>query len=153
MSIWFQHVTLEEVERQRRNTLVEHLGIHVTEIGDDYLAGTMPVDARTHQPLGILHGGASVALAETLGSMAANLCVDMRRFVCVGQEINANHIRPVTSGLVTGRARPVHIGRRSQVWQIEIHDERARLVCISRITLATVERPDRPSGPTGGQDK
>lgn len=153
MSIWFHTVTPDQLERQRRNTLVEHLGIQITEIGDDYLVGTMPVDARTQQPFGILHGGASVALAETLGSMGANLCVDTSQFVCVGQEINANHIRPVTSGLVTGRARPVHIGKRSQVWQIEIHDERARLVCISRITLATVDRPERPSRPAAQSDK
>jgi len=147
MSIWFQPVRPDDLESQRRSTLVEHLGIRITEIGDDYLVGTMPVDARTHQPMGILHGGASVALAETLGSMAANLCIDFRQFVCVGQEINANHIRPVSSGLVTGTARPVHIGKRSQVWQIEIHDERQRLVCISRITLATVERGDAAKPP------
>ncbi|MGH8311594.1 MAG: hotdog fold thioesterase, partial [Steroidobacteraceae bacterium] len=121
----------------------EHLGIRITEIGEDFLAGTMPVDARTHQPLGILHGGASVALAETLGSVGATLCVDSRKFACVGQEINANHLRPATSGVVTGTARPIHIGKRSQVWQIEIRDERARLICISRLTLAVVERDER----------
>ncbi len=152
MSIWFQQVRPDDLESQRRNTLVEHLGIRITEIGDDFLVGTMPVDARTHQPMGILHGGASVALAETLGSMAANLCIDFRKFVCVGQEINANHIRPVSSGIVTGTARPVHIGKRSQVWQIEIRDERQRLVCLSRITLATVERAE-PAQSAGKPEK
>jgi 1,4-dihydroxy-2-naphthoyl-CoA hydrolase len=150
MSIWFRTYSLEALEDQKRNTLVEHLGIRITEIGDDYLVGTMPVDARTHQPMKILHGGASVALAETLGSTAANLIVDTRERVCVGQEINANHIRPVSSGVVTGTARPVHLGKRSQVWQIEIRDEKQRLVCISRITLAVVEREDRLSMPATG---
>jgi len=142
MSIWFQTVTPADLQAQERNTLVEHLGIRITEVGPDFLVGTMPVDHRTHQPMGILHGGASVALAETLGSVAANLSVNVREFVCVGQEINANHLRPVTSGTVTGTARPVHVGKRSQVWQIEIRDESARLVCISRLTLAVVERTD-----------
>lgn len=147
MSIWFQTCSLDVLEAQHRNTLVEQLGIHVTEIGPDYLVGTLPVDARTHQPMKILHGGASVALAETLGSTAANLCVDTRERVCVGQEINANHLRPVASGVVTGTARPVHIGKRSQVWQVEIRDESARLICISRLTLAVVAREDRLSLP------
>src|SRR5690606_24774015 len=123
-----------------RNTLLERIGIHITEIGPDYLRGTMPVDARTHQPMGILHGGASVALAETLGSMAGTLCIDPRKYVCVGQEINANHLRPMRSGTVTGTARPIHLGKRSQVWSIEIRDDRDRLVCISRFTTAIVER-------------
>lgn len=146
MSIWHRPRTIEELAPFRRDTLVEHLGIRLTEIGPDYLRGTLPVDRRTHQTMGILHGGASVALAETLGSIAANLCVDNDRSVCVGQEINANHLRPVSSGEVTGTARPVHIGQRSQVWQIEIHDERARLVCISRLTLAVIERERRSTG-------
>ncbi len=143
MSIWFQPVTPADLAGLHRGTLVEHLGIRITEIGEDYLAGTMPVDARTQQPLGILHGGASVTLAETLGSVAATLCVDSSKFACVGQEINANHLRPATSGVVTGTARPIHIGKRSQVWQIEIRDERARLICISRLTLAVIERDER----------
>ena len=123
-----------------RNTLAEHLGIRVTEIGPDYLCATMPVNSHTHQPMGILHGGASVALAETVGSLAANLCVDVQKSTCVGQEINANHVRPVASGLVTATARPFHIGARSQVWGIEIRDENDKLVCVSRITMAVVER-------------
>jgi 1,4-dihydroxy-2-naphthoyl-CoA hydrolase len=142
MSIWFRDVTLDDLVSHCRNTLVEHLGIRLTEIGPDYLRGTLPVDRRTHQTMGILHGGASAALAETLGSIAGNLCVDTTRFVCVGQEINANHVRPIASGEVTGTARPIHIGRRTQVWQIEIRDPRERLVCISRLTLAVLARDE-----------
>lgn len=123
-----------------RNTLAAHLGIRVTEIGPDYLRATMPVSSHTHQPMGILHGGASVALAETVGSLAASLCVDLTQSVCVGQEINANHVRSVATGLVTATARPFHIGARSQVWGIEIRDENDKLVCVSRITMAVVER-------------
>ncbi len=126
-----------------RNTLVEHLDIRITEIGPDYLRATMPVSPRTHQPMGVLHGGASVALAETVGSVAANLCVDPATHVCLGQEVNANHLRPVSSGLVTATARPYHLGSRSQVWQIEIRDARDKLVCVSRLTMAVVERPDK----------
>jgi 1,4-dihydroxy-2-naphthoyl-CoA hydrolase len=100
----------------------------------------MPVNPHTHQPTGILHGGASVALAETVGSVAANLCVDIEKYVCVGQEINANHLRPVSSGLVIGTARPFHIGGRSHVWGIEIRDQQNKLVCVSRLTMAVVER-------------
>jgi 1,4-dihydroxy-2-naphthoyl-CoA hydrolase len=139
-SIWRNHVTVEQFQEQARNTLAAHLGIRVTEVGPDYLRATMPVNSHTHQPMGILHGGASVALAETVGSLAANLCVDIDKYVCVGQEINANHLRPVASGVVTGTARPFHIGGRSQVWGIEIRDERDKLVCVSRLTMAVVER-------------
>ena len=138
MSIWYQPVSLEALREQRRHTLVEHLGIDFTAVGEDWLAGTMPVDARTHQPFGLLHGGASLTLAETLGSCAGNLCVDFAKFRCVGQEINANHLRPVMSGIVTGTARPVHLGTRSQVWQIEIVSPTHQLVCISRLTLAVI---------------
>jgi 1,4-dihydroxy-2-naphthoyl-CoA hydrolase len=138
--IWRNEVTPEQFQARARNTLAEHLGIRVTEVGPDYLRATMPVNSHTHQPMGILHGGASVALAETIGSLAANLCVNTEMYVCVGQEINANHLRPVASGLVTGTARPFHIGGRSQVWGIEIRDERDKLVCISRLTMAVVER-------------
>lgn len=118
-------------------TLVEALGIVITELGEDHLTGTMPVDGRTRQPFGLLHGGASVALAETLGSMAANLCLERGR--AVGLEINANHLRAVTSGLVTGTARPIHLGRTTQVWDIRIADEAGRPTCISRLTMAVVE--------------
>ena len=138
MSIWFAPFTLEEVNRTRVVGLAAQLGMAFTDFGDDWLAATMPVDARTHQPMGLLHGGASLALAETVGSVAGNLCVDRARFRCVGQEVNGNHLRGATRGLVTGTARPHHLGARSQVWQIEIRDPAARLVCISRLTLAVV---------------
>ena len=122
-------------------TLVERIGIEITEIGPDFLRGILPVDERTFQPMGLLHGGASVALAETLGSIAAVYCVDRARQSCVGQEINANHVRSARTGLVTGTARPLHIGARSHVWGVEIRDDAARLVCVSRLTLAVLDRP------------
>jgi 1,4-dihydroxy-2-naphthoyl-CoA hydrolase len=138
MSIWRNAVTVEELQARARNTLVEWLGMRFTEIGPDFLCATMPVNEHTHQPMGVLHGGASVALAETVGSTAGNLCVDAAREKCLGQEINANHVRPVYAGQVKATARPLHRGNRSQVWQIEIRDERERLVCVSRLTLAVV---------------
>ncbi|MFZ7095049.1 hotdog fold thioesterase [Luteimonas dalianensis] len=119
---------------------MEPLGIVFTEIGHDFLRATMPVDARTHQPYGLLHGGASVLLAETLGSTAGMLCVDEGR-ACVGIEINANHLRGVRSGTVTGTARPLHVGRSTQVWEIRIEDAAGHLVCVSRLTLAVVPLP------------
>ena len=136
--IWRVQATPEQLVERARNTLAEHLNIRVTEIGPDYLRANMPVNSHTHQPTGILHGGASVALAETVGSLAANLCVDIEKYVCVGQEINANHVRSVRSGRVTGTARPVHIGGRSQVWTIDIVDPAQGLVCVSRMTLAII---------------
>ena len=141
MSIWQVRPSLEELQQLRRGTMVEYIDIRFTEIGPDYLRATMPVDHRTVQTMGILHGGASVALAETVGSTAANMCLDTAKQSCVGQEINANHLRPAApGGLVTATARPVHLGTRSQVWQIEIRDERERLVCISRLTMAIINR-------------
>jgi len=139
MSIWHHTCTLEELDRPSKGCMVELLDIRFTEIGPDYLRASMPVDARTWQPYGLLHGGASVVLAETLGSTAAQCCVDGSRFYCVGQEINANHLRGVRSGRVTGTARPIHIGARSHVWEIRIEDEKGRLACISRLTMAVVE--------------
>jgi 1,4-dihydroxy-2-naphthoyl-CoA hydrolase len=139
MGIWFANPTVEDAMGSQTGLLSPHLGIVFTELGADYLRGTMPVEPRTHQPMGYLHGGASVAFAETLGSVAANFVVDLSRFRCLGQEINANHLRPVTNGLVTGTARPHHIGARSQVWGIEIRDPGERLVCISRLTIAVIE--------------
>lgn len=145
MSIWHSEVALEDLHKFHHDTLVQHLDIRFTEIGPDFIRGTMPVDYRTVQVMGILHGGASVALAETLGSLAASLCLDLDTKSCVGQEINANHLRPVPLGSsVTGTARPIHLGKRSQVWQIEIRDERERLVCISRLTMAVLDRPTAP---------
>lgn len=135
--IWQRDFSLESLNAGSANTLVEHLGIVYTACGDDYLQATMPVDSRTHQPFGMLHGGASVVLAETLGSVAGNMCVP-RTHCCVGLDINANHLRAKRNGVVTGTARPVHLGAMTQVWQIEIHDERQHLICTSRITLAVL---------------
>lgn len=129
--------TVERLNELSRDTAIEALGIVFTEIGVDYVRATMPVDVKTRQPYGLLHGGASMLLAETLGSSAGNLCVAEDR-VCVGIEINANHLRAVRDGVVTGTARALHVGGRTQVWEIRIADERDRLVCISRLTLAVV---------------
>ena len=137
-------VDLAAVNAHAANTLVSNLGIVMTAAGEDWLRGTMPVDARTHQPYGLLHGGASVALAETLGSSAGMLAA--RGDAVVGLEINANHLRAVRSGIVTGTARPLHVGRSTQVWEIRIEDEGGKPVCISRITLAVLPRP-----PASGQ--
>jgi 1,4-dihydroxy-2-naphthoyl-CoA hydrolase len=139
--IWHDELTLDYIRERMADTLAAHLGIQITEIGADYMTGTMPVDNRTRQPMGILHGGASVVLAESLGSWAANAVVDTTRYACVGQEINANHIRPVPQGgIVTGIARPLHLGGRSQVWSIEIFNERKQLACVSRLTMAVINR-------------
>jgi 1,4-dihydroxy-2-naphthoyl-CoA hydrolase len=138
MSIWHDPQTLDALNATSRGTLARHLGIEFSEIGNDFLCATMPVDERTHQPYGLLHGGASVALAETLGSTGAVLCVDRSQFRCVGQEINANHLRSVRSGRVTGTARPVHLGGRSQVWAIDIVNDAQELVCVSRLTMAVI---------------
>ncbi|MBY0517842.1 MAG: hotdog fold thioesterase [Bacteriovoracaceae bacterium] len=119
-------------------TLLDSLGIKITRITEDFIEGTMPVDGRTHQPYGLLHGGASVALAETLGSIGANLCVDPKTHYCVGLDINANHISGVRSGLVTGVAKPIHVGRSTQVWDIRITSAEGKLVCVSRLTMAVV---------------
>jgi len=119
------------------------LGIRFTEIGPDFLRATMPVTEKTHQPFGQLHGGASVTLAETVGSVASLLAVDDQQYLCVGQEVNANHLRAKSSGTVTATARPLHLGGRSHVWHIEIRDEDERLICVSRLTMAVIER--RPS--------
>jgi 1,4-dihydroxy-2-naphthoyl-CoA hydrolase len=140
MRLWKQELSLDEVNGWAPNTMIGTLGIRIIEIGDDFVRGTLPVDARTHQPYGLLHGGASVALAETLGTMAAMLCIDPTKEAAVGLDINANHLRAVTTGVVTGTARPIHVGRTTQVWGIRIEDARARLVCISRLTVAVVPR-------------
>ncbi len=131
-------VDIDALNARARGSLVEHLGIVVTEAGQDWLRGTMPVDARTRQPYGLLHGGASVALAETLGSMAGGLCVDPAREAVVGLEINANHLRAVREGTITGTARALHVGRSTHVWEIRIENEAGKPVCISRITLAVI---------------
>jgi 1,4-dihydroxy-2-naphthoyl-CoA hydrolase len=146
MAIWFANPTVQDAQAGHSGLLASHLGIEFTEFGADFLRGSMPVEPRTHQPMGFLHGGASLVLAETLGSVAANFVIDPAKFRCMGQEINANHLRPVSAGLVTGTARPFHLGARSQVWSIEILDVRERLVCVSRLTMAVIDwRP--PKGP------
>ncbi|MDL5365866.1 hotdog fold thioesterase [Xanthomonas sp. NCPPB 2654] len=132
-------VDLDALNVAARDTLIAHLGIVFTEAGPDWLRATMPVDARTLQPYGLLHGGASVVLAETLGSSAGNLCVAPDR-ICVGLEINANHLRAARAGTVTGTARPLHVGRATQVWEIRIEDAAAKPVCVSRLTLAVIAR-------------
>jgi 1,4-dihydroxy-2-naphthoyl-CoA hydrolase len=140
MTIWKSLRSVEEMNSLHVGTLVEHIGIRFTECGDDFVRGTIPVDARTQQPYGLLHGGASVALAETLGSMGAIMCLDVEQYQCVGQEVNANHLRAARKGLVTGTARPVHLGGRSQVWVIDLVNEAGQLTCTSRLTVAVIRR-------------
>ena len=136
-AIWKRSHTVDQLNQIHRGTIGERIGIEFLEIGPDFLRARMPVDHRTKQPAGILHGGASVTLAESLGSVAAHLCSD-DGFNVVGLDINANHIRAMRDGWVIGQCRPVHVGRTTQVWQIDIRDEQDRLVCASRITMAVV---------------
>ncbi len=138
MSLWKQSTDLARLNGWCANTLMETLGIRITAVGDDWLAGSMPVDRRTHQPYGLLHGGASVALAETLGSTAAMLTLDPEKERAVGLDINANHVRGVREGSVTGTAKALHIGRTTQVWEIRIESEEGTLVCIARLTMAVI---------------
>ncbi|MDP1811264.1 MAG: hotdog fold thioesterase [Sediminibacterium sp.] len=141
MAIWHnKELTLAHIEGFGKNTMGDHLGIRFSELGENFLKATMPVDERTKQPYGLLHGGASVALAETLGSIGAALVIDPELFICVGQEVNANHLRGVKGGLVTGITTPIHIGASSHVWEIKIYDEAEKLVCISRITVAILKK-------------
>ncbi|MEL7292661.1 MAG: hotdog fold thioesterase [Pseudomonadota bacterium] len=143
MSIWKRPIDLDRLNTTSHNTLIEHLNIVYSDVGEDFISATMPVCSFTHQPLGMLHGGASVVLAETLGSVAANFCVDEDSF-CVGLDINANHVRSMRSGQVIGTATPIHLGISTQVWQINITDERGRLVCTSRLTIA-VKKHKKPA--------
>ena len=139
--IWHNpQLSLKDFDGMGKNTMGEHICIRFSEIGDNYLKATMPVDHRTIQPYGLLHGGASVALAETLGSVGAAMVIDPQQSICVGQEINANHIRGVKTGLVTGIATPIHLGSSSHVWEIKIYDEAEKLVCISRLTVAILKK-------------
>jgi 1,4-dihydroxy-2-naphthoyl-CoA hydrolase len=140
MGIFKPGVTVEALNKFCKNTLSEHLGMQFTVIGEDFIEATMPVDHRTHQPFGLLHGGATVALAETLGSVAAMLCLDESRQICVGLDINANHVRGVTSGTVRGTTRPLHIGKKTHVWEIRVVNEQNDLVCVSRITIAILDK-------------
>ena len=141
MSIWYdKELTISYFKGWGKNTLSEYLDIQFTELGDDYLKATMPVDHRTHQPYGLLHGGASAALAETLGSVCSALVINREKFMCVGIEINANHIRSARSGIVTGTCVPIHIGGTTHVWDIRIHDEKNKLLCVSRLTVAILKK-------------
>jgi 1,4-dihydroxy-2-naphthoyl-CoA hydrolase len=140
MPLFNPNLTLDVLNKMSAKTMVEHLGIAFTRFGEDFIEATMPVDHRTHQPLGLLHGGASVTLAETLGSVAATCCIDMSKQYCVGLDINANHIKSVREGLVTGITKPIHIGKKTHVWEIRITNEQQELVCISRITMAVIDR-------------
>ncbi len=121
-----------------KGTIGEHLEILMTEVGDDYITGTMPADARTFQPYGVVHGGANVVLAESLGSIAGAHVIDFATSKCLGQEVSASHLRPVSSGLVTGTARPIHLGRRSHIWEIRLTNDEGKLTCISKLTLAII---------------
>ena len=140
MTIWQYSVELEQLNVRNSGTMIDYLGIQLIEIGDDYIVATMPANQRTFQPAGIIHGGANVTLAETVASLGANLVIDQTRFRAVGQEINANHIRPVSEGIVTATARPLHLGKTSQVWEIKIVNADGKLTCISRMTAAIIEK-------------
>lgn len=138
MSLWHKVPDLDALNSRQHGTIGQLLDIRFEAIGDDFICASMPVDERTHQPFGLLHGGASVVLAESVGSMASMLCVDASRFYCVGLEVNANHLRGVRSGRVTATARPVHIGRSTHVWDIRLTDEQGKPSCISRLTVAVM---------------
>lgn len=139
--IWFEQVTVEQLNSRPKNHIGGLLDIVFTEIGDDYLCATMPVDERTHQPAGILNGGASVVLAETLGSIASYLCINPERFIAVGLEVNANHLRSVSSGYVKGICKPLHIGAKTHVWDIKLYNEKGKITCVSRLTTAILPKP------------
>lgn len=138
---WFKEHTIDELNTRPGNNIGSLLGIEFTEIGEDFLKATMPVDDRTRQPYGILHGGSSVVLAETLGSVASGMLIDTTKQIGVGLEVNANHLRPVKSGFVTGICKPLHIGGKTHVWDIRIYDNRGKMSCISRLTVAIIPRP------------
>lgn len=141
MQIWYnENLSLEEINNWRNGTLATALGMEFTEVGDDYLICTMPVNENTMQPMGLLHGGASAALAETVGSVAAMLCINPETHYCVGLDINCNHIRGVKSGVVVATAKPFHLGRTTQVWEIKIVDDNNKLVCISRLTMSVQKK-------------
>ena len=143
MSIWFnKSLSLPDITHLSSKTMGEFLGMEWVEFGDDYLVMRMPVDDRTKQPYGMLHGGASCALAETIGSLASHFVMDADKFICVGLEINANHIRSARSGYVTATCMPLHIGASTHVWDIKIHDESKKLICISRLTVAILKKPE-----------
>lgn len=134
------NIQVAHLQEISKNTMVEHLGIEFLEIGQNFISAKMPVDQRTIQPMGLLHGGASIVLAETLGSVASSILVDINKFHCVGLEINANHIKSARNGYVTGKANPIHIGKKTHVWDIRIINENEDLVCVSRLTVAIIEK-------------
>ncbi|MEO8766247.1 MAG: hotdog fold thioesterase [Ginsengibacter sp.] len=141
MSIWFnKSIVLPGLRDFTKDTMADFLGLEWTNMGDDFLEISMPVNEKTKQPYGILHGGASCVLAETLGSVASALVIDMDKFYCVGLEINANHIRSATEGLVTGKCTPLHLGRLTHVWDIKIYDKNSKLICVSRLTVAILPK-------------
>jgi 1,4-dihydroxy-2-naphthoyl-CoA hydrolase len=140
MSIFKSPFTVDQLNKMCANNMLEHVGMVFTNVGEDFIEAKMPVDHRTHQPFGILHGGASVVLAESLGSIAAAMCVDMQKQICVGLDINANHIKSVRDGFVYGKVEPIHIGKTTHVWEIKIVNEKTELVCISRITMAVLDK-------------
>jgi len=140
MPIWFKPLTLVEVNERGRNCIVELLDIEFIEIGDNFMVARMPVDKRTHQPIGIMHGGVSCVLAETIGSTAANYCVDISKQYCVGLDINTNHIKSIREGYVIGTAKPFHAGKTTQVWGIDIKDENQKLISVTRLTMAVLNR-------------
>ncbi len=143
MGIWFKKdLSFTDLIELGKGTMAEHLGIEWTEVGPDFLKARMPVDHRTKQPYGLLHGGASCVLAETIGSVASAMIVDHSKYYCVGLEINANHIRSAREGFVTGTATPLHLGANTHVWDIKIHDEKNKLICVSRLTVAIIKRKD-----------
>jgi 1,4-dihydroxy-2-naphthoyl-CoA hydrolase len=139
--IWFKEFTPEALNARPKNHIGALLGITFTEVGDDFLCATMPVDERTHQPAGILHGGASVVLAETLGSIASYMCIDPEKHIAVGLEVNANHLRPVSSGLVKGVCKPIHIGAKTHIWDIQLFTDKGKMNCVSRLTVAILPKP------------
>lgn len=142
MSIWFnKNLSLPDIKPLGPNTMGEHLGMEWVAVGNDFLKMRMPVDDRTKQPYGLLHGGASCALAETVGSIASHFIIDPEKFICVGLEINANHVRSVKSGYVTATCTPLHIGASTHVWDIKINDDKEKLICISRLTVAILKKP------------
>ncbi len=138
--IWAKKISLDEIDAFLKNSIEEQLGIKIVEVGDDYIKATMPVDHRTRQPFGILHGGASVVLAESLGSFASYLIIKSKDQIGAGIEVNANHIRSVSEGIVTGIVRPIHLGNQLHVWEIKIRDQKNKLVCISRLTVAIINK-------------
>jgi len=141
MYLWFnKHLQISDLQFKGLQTMGSHLGLEWTEVGDDFLKMKMPVDERTKQPYGLLHGGASCALAETIGSVASAMIIDPEKFICVGLEINANHIRSAREGFVTATCMPLHIGGSTHVWDIKIHDDHHKLVCVSRLTVAIIPK-------------